>query len=73
MLFFICILTLAQAYVVKWIIPTYEMLSNQKTTVIPDTSRGYLYLLILAFVLIALASTILVIAKKKTQKPTLVN
>jgi lactate permease len=66
MLTVICFITLAQAYVFQWVIPTYEMLSNQKTVVSPDASRGYLYLLILALVLVALAATIRVIAKKKT-------
>ncbi|RCR67392.1 L-lactate permease [Larkinella punicea] len=66
MLTVICFITLAQAYVFQWVIPTYEMLSNQKTVVSPDASRGYLYLLILALVLVALIATIRVIAKKKT-------
>ncbi|WP_421827010.1 L-lactate permease [Larkinella sp.] len=66
MLTVICFITLAQAYVFQWVIPTYEMLSNQKTVASPDASRGYLYLLILALVLVALAVTIRVIAKKKT-------
>jgi lactate permease len=73
MLAFICLITLMQAYVVKWIIPVYEMLNSQKTAILPDLSKGYFYLLVLVVVLIALASTILVIAKNKTQKPTLVN
>ncbi|WP_138991024.1 L-lactate permease [Larkinella sp. C7] len=66
MLTVICFITLAQAYVFQWVIPTYEMLSNQKTVVNPDASRGYLYLVILALVLVALAATIRVIAKKQT-------
>ncbi|KAA9356319.1 L-lactate permease [Larkinella humicola] len=66
MLTVICFITLAQAYVFQWVIPTYEMLSNQKTVVSPDASRGYVYLLILALVLVALIATIRVIAKKKT-------
>ena len=65
MLTVICFITLAQAYVFQWVIPTYEMLSNQKTVVNPDASWGYLYLMILAIVLVALAATIRVIAKKK--------
>ncbi|RRB04856.1 L-lactate permease [Larkinella rosea] len=73
MLIVICFITLAQAYVFQGVIPIYEMLSNQKTVVLPDLSKGYTYLLILAVVLIALASAILVITNKKTQKPTLVN
>jgi lactate permease len=65
MLAVICFITLAQAYVFQWVIPAYEMLSNQKTVVNPDASRGYWYLLILALVLVALVATIQVIAKQK--------
>ncbi|GAB3924443.1 L-lactate permease [Larkinella terrae] len=73
MLAVICCITLAQAYIFKGVIPVYEMLSNQKTVVLPDLSTGYTYLLILAIVLIALASLIRIISNKKAQKPTLVN
>ncbi|GAB3904766.1 lactate permease LctP family transporter [Larkinella knui] len=73
MLTVICFLTLAQAYVFKGIIPIYEMLNSQKTVVVPDASRGYVYLAGLALLLIGLAATILTLAKKKTQRPTLAN
>jgi lactate permease len=73
MLAFICLITLTQAYVLKWIIPTYELLSSTKTTAALDASRGYTYLIGLAVLLIALAATVLVMGKKKTQTPTLVN
>ncbi|CAN5266659.1 lactate permease LctP family transporter [soil metagenome] len=73
MLLLICLIVLAQAYVVKWTIPVYEMLSSSKTVATPDVSRGYVYLLGLAILLAVLASTIVTMAKKKTQTPDLVN
>ncbi|MVM28573.1 L-lactate permease [Spirosoma sp. HMF4905] len=73
MLSVICVITLAQAYAVKWIIPVYEMLNSTKIVATPDASRGYVYLLGLAILLVALASTIVVMTKKKPQTPNLVS
>ncbi|QIP16206.1 lactate permease LctP family transporter [Spirosoma aureum] len=73
MLIVICFITLAQAYAVKWIIPVYEMINSKKLVAAPDASRGYIYLIVLAVLLVTLASTILVIARRKKQTPTLVN
>lgn len=73
MLIFISFLTLAQAYVLKWIIPVYEMLDGKKAVVLPDLSKGYLYLGILAVVLVGIAVTIRSVAGKDKQIPKLVN
>jgi lactate permease len=73
MLIVICFITLTQAYAVKWIIPVYEMLNSKKLVAAPDASRGYTYLIVLGFLLVTLASTILIIARRKNQTPTLVN
>ena len=58
MLIFICFLTLAQAYVLKWLIPAYDMLDIKQATALPDLSLGRTYLLILAFLLASLAVVI---------------
>ncbi|QHV99674.1 L-lactate permease [Spirosoma endbachense] len=73
MLVVICFITLAQAYAVKWIIPVYEMINSKKLVAAPDASRGYIYLIVLAVLLVTLASTILIIARRKNQTPTLAN
>ena len=65
MLVFICFIVLAQAYLFEWLIPKYQMLSSQAAAVIPDFTKGYTYLLILAAVLIGFAAVILLMAKKK--------
>lgn len=69
MLIFICLLTLAQAYVLKWLIPVYEMLDGYKAAAAPDTSKGYSYLLIVAVILTVLTIVIHSIARKTKQTP----
>lgn len=66
MLVIICLITLAQAYAFKWIVPVYELLGSTKAVTTPDASRGYNYLLGLAIILIVLASTVRIMARKKT-------
>jgi lactate permease len=73
MLFFICLIVLAQAYALKWLIPAYEMLGSQKAAVTPDVTKGYTYLIVLAIILAALAISILTTAKVKKETPDLVN
>lgn len=65
MLVFICFLTLAQAYAIKWIIPAYTTVVTAKSTTSADVSTGLLYLLVLAIVLMGLAVSLL----RKTPKP----
>ena len=72
MLAFISVLTLAQAYVLKWLIPVYEMLDTKAVTVTPDLTKGYMYLLGLAIVLTGVAATIWLTVRKKKQVSTVV-
>ena len=64
MLVFICFLTLAQAYAIKWIIPVYTTVIAAKTTASADVSTGLLYLIVLATILMSLAVPLL----RKTPK-----
>lgn len=73
MLLFICFLTLAQAYAIKWVIPVYELVSNKKAAMVPNLSKGFTYLLVLALLLAVLAATLLVNARKPRQRPKLIN
>ncbi|GAB4039992.1 L-lactate permease [Spirosoma jeollabukense] len=73
MLIFICFIVLAQAYVVKWVIPVYEMIGSKKATALPDLTKGYTYLLLLGVLLAVLATTIMATARKKDPTPDLVN
>jgi lactate permease len=69
MLFFICLIVFAQAYVLKWLIPVYEMISGKPGIATSDLSTGYLYLAVLVVVVfvIALAVKISLKSKKSTK------
>jgi lactate permease len=68
MLLVICVITVAQAYVFTWIIPAYQMMVAA-TAAASDITRGYVYLLILALMLVVLAITILFLNRKKSPLP----
>ncbi len=53
-LFIICILTVIQAYVFKWIIPVYQVLDSQGSSVKVNPNSGFIYLGILVIVLAGL-------------------
>lgn len=55
MLGLICVLVLAQAYWIKWIIPEYHIQSSANAAVKPDTFHGFYYLLLFAIGLILFA------------------
>lgn len=67
MLIVICLITLSQAYLLKWMIPDYQMLDIKTTTINPNLALGFTYLLILAGILISIVSTIILMANKKVQ------
>lgn len=69
MLLLICIIVFAQAYVLKWLIPVYEMISGKPGVTTSDLSTGYLYLAVLVAVVfvIALAVKISLKSKKSTE------
>ena len=65
MLFVICLLTITQAYLTPWIIPIYQKVGTVSTVVLADPSKGIVYLLVLALVLIVTTSTVLFLNRKK--------
>jgi lactate permease len=70
----ICCIVLAQAYVLTWLIPTYQMHTGAIAAVAGDLSKGYAYLLGLAGTLLVLAGFILYTARRrKMHKEALVN
>jgi lactate permease len=70
-LILICFIVLAQAYIFKWLIPVYHMVDTKAIALPADPSSGYVYLLILAGVLIALAMVIVIMCKKTMVKSNL--
>jgi lactate permease len=65
MLIFICFIVLTQAYVLKWLIPAYTLLSHNAAAATPDLTKGYTYAIGLVVILAALAAGILLFVKKK--------
>lgn len=68
MLFLVCIITILQAYVITWVIPTYEIIVTATTAAASDISKGFIYLLILALVLILIALTVFLLNRKENKK-----
>jgi lactate permease len=63
MLFIISVLTYMQAYVIPWIIPVYNKMESAATE-IHDTSRGFIYLSVLAAILVLITAGVLLNKKK---------
>lgn len=64
MLLFICLMVLGQAYLFSWVIPHYQIFDTNKPSLQQDVSKKYIYL-VLAGVLIVLASIVIVLTRKK--------
>jgi lactate permease len=65
MLFIICLLTYAQAYLIPWIVPGYKKLETAVAIEAANISTGFFYLLILALILAIVTATVILINKKK--------
>ncbi len=59
MLFLICIMTLAQAYIFNWMVPSYTMENIDRTISSHHTSSGYAYLTVLIVILIVIATLVI--------------
>lgn len=68
MLFVISILTTAQAYLLKWWIPAYQLIDGKAVVSNSNVWTGYMYLLILGLGLSAIAFYIMSISKKENRK-----
>ncbi len=67
MLLFICFIVLGQAYLYPWIVPTYQLLTANVAALIPDFTTGYTYIGVFVAIVGALAATIWVLNKEKSQ------
>jgi len=65
-LLLICIITVLQAYVFKWLIPVYKIVSNELISSKPDLTQGLIYLLILAAVISALVTIVTILNRTVT-------
>jgi len=65
LLFVICLFTIAQAYLIPWIIPTYKLNETIATLQGSDVSKGYIYLLSLVLILVIFIVTVFWRNRKK--------
>jgi len=65
MLIFICFIVLAQAYIFSWIIPQYEMLTQNAGAAPTNFSKGIIYLLLLVSVLVAVSGLVIGLNRRK--------
>ncbi len=65
MLLVVSLLTWMQAYVTTWMIPVYEKMESVAAAEVDDSSKGIMYLLVLAFTLILIATTVFLVNRKK--------
>jgi len=65
LLFLICVVTVIQAYVTPWVIPTYEMIETAASATVSNVSEGFIYLLILAIVLVIFVLSVFLLNRKK--------
>jgi lactate permease len=65
MLLLICLLVTAQAYLFPWVIPEYQLVGSATGIIMPELSRGYTYLFVLAGIVTAFfVSSFLLIRSK---------
>ena len=65
LLFVICIVTVIQAYVTPWIIPTYKLNEPVSILQVSDVSKGFVYLLGLLLLLVIFIASVLWSNRKK--------
>ncbi len=65
MLLFISLIVLGQAYAFSWIVPEYQLLVANTAAFVPDFTKGYIYLGVFAFVVVAFSAIIWLLKQKK--------
>ncbi|WP_121357330.1 L-lactate permease [Flavisolibacter nicotianae] len=65
MLTVICIVTMLQAYAIKWIVPRYKAVETIIKTETESLSKGFFYLMVLAIILALIAATVFLLNRKK--------
>ena len=65
MLLVICLLTIMQAYVIQWIVPSYTMLEPVTTAGVSHAPKGFIYLLTLAVAISLIGLTVRLVSRKR--------
>lgn len=66
MLFIVCIFAVMQAYVFKWMVPTYTVADATVSTALPNLHQGLICLLLLAALVLITMLTVLFVNRKTT-------
>jgi len=66
MLFLLCIITYMQAYVIKWIVPEYEIIEGSVISKISNGQSGYIYILLLIGIISAIGLSVVLLNRKKS-------
>ncbi|HQG63735.1 MAG TPA: lactate permease LctP family transporter [Bacteroidales bacterium] len=64
LLLVISVITIIQAYVAKWFIPEYDMIASETQKAVTGTNMGFVYLAVLAAILIMLMLIVKLLNKK---------
>lgn len=65
LLFIICVITIIQAYVTPWMIPTYKTIEAGISSTGSDLLTGFIYMMVVAGILIVFGSAVLMFNRKK--------
>ncbi|HWV64694.1 lactate permease LctP family transporter [Chitinophaga sp.] len=65
MLMVICVITMLQAYWIKWMVPEYKLVTEMAATATKDLSTGFMYLLAVALLLALLSAAILLLNRSR--------
>ena len=68
LLAFTCLIVLAQTYLFSWVIPTYHLQTLDNTSITPDVSKSYIYLVALGVIIAVIATIIILMNRNKIKK-----
>jgi lactate permease len=64
MLFLLCIITYMQAYVIKWIVPEYEILEESVISNMSGSQSGFIYILFLIAIISLIGLSVILLNRK---------
>jgi len=67
LLFFVCVITLLQAYVITWVAPVFKVIDESVTAVKPNISAGFTYLLGLLVAIVVIVLTVILLNRKRAK------
>ena len=68
LLIFTCFIVLAQTYLFSWIIPKYHLRTLDSTSITPDFSTSYMYLITLGIIIASIATIVILSNRNKIKE-----